>query len=544
MRKGILLFCLLAILANQSFGQSGVSFSSSNLPIIVINTNGQYIRDEPKIIASMGIVSNGNGVRNNLTDAFQYSGKIGIEIRGSSSQMFPKKQYGIEIVDDAGVETDTVLLGMPSESDWILFAPYNDKSLMRDALAYRLGRAMGRYAPRTRFCELVLNGSYQGIYVLMEKIKRDKNRVDINKLNPDENEGNNLTGGYILKIDKSSGNSGEGWQSLIQPTPRTGNQQISFQFETPNYNVVTSQQRQYIKTYVTQFENALTSVTFQDPAEGYQKFIDVDSFVDFYLMQELTKNVDGYRLSTFLYKERDSDGGKLFMGPLWDFNLGFGNADYCTKGNPEGFVLDFNNTCPQDFWLIPFWWKRLLEDATFRGKVADRWASLRESVFSQPYIHNYIDSVAGVLNVEARQRNFNAWPVLGTYVWPNFYVGQTYGDEVLWLKNWVTQRLLWLDSSLPKSITGVEERAENELIVAYPNPFANEVNFQINSSEPGVPLLTVVDVLGRTIHSDQMSPQEGGSFSYRWTPSIPSQLLFYSIEVNGKPFARGRVFKK
>jgi hypothetical protein len=433
---------------------------------------------------------------------------------------------------------------MPSESDWILFAPYNDKSLVRDPLAYHLGRAMGRYAPRTRYCELILNGSYQGIYVLMEKIKRDKNRVDINKLNPDENDGNNLTGGYILKIDKSSGNSGAGWESPIQPTPRTGNQKISFQFETPKYNEITSQQRQYITTFITQFENALLSVNFQDPAEGYQRYIDVDSFVDFYLMQELSKNVDGYRLSTFLYKQRDSDGGKLFMGPLWDFNLGFGNADYCTKGTPQGFVLDFNNTCPQDFWLIPFWWKRLLEDGTFRGKVANRWTSLRETVFSESFIHSYIDSVASVLNVEARQRNFNAWPVLGTYVWPNFYVGQTYGDEVLWLKNWVTQRLLWLDSALPKSITAVEDQANKEASIAFPNPFDKEINFQFNSFETGTPHLTVMDLLGRILYSEPMTRGTDGNYSARWAPLLPSQMLVYKIQQNGKTFAYGRILKR
>ena len=286
------------------------------------------------------------------------------------SQMFPKKQYGIELRDAAGVDIDASLLNMPAEEDWVLFAPYNDKSLMRDVLAYKLGRDMDRYAPRTRFCELVLNGKYQGIYVLMEKIKRNVNRVAINNLNPGEIAGNDLTGGYIIKIDKFTGGSGDGWFSAFLPPNNGKGQPIYFQYEFPEAGEIAAEQRNYIQKFVGQFESALAGDFFEDPAQGYARYIDVNSFIDFLIMQEVTKNVDGYRLSTFLHKQRDSDGGKLVMGPLWDFNLGFGNADYCTEGEPTGFVLDFNKTCPMDDWLIPFWWKRLLQDNTFQEKLS------------------------------------------------------------------------------------------------------------------------------------------------------------------------------
>jgi hypothetical protein len=141
-----------------------------------------------------------------------------------------------------------------------------------------------------------------------------------------------------------------------------------------------AEQKSYIQKYVGQFESALAGNNFSDPLLGYAKYIDVNSFVDFFIMQEVTKNVDGYRLSTFFHKQRESDGGKLVMGPIWDFNLGFGNANYCTSGNPEGFVLAFNNMCPDDYWLIPFWWKRLLQDPAFSAKVAARWAELRSGL--------------------------------------------------------------------------------------------------------------------------------------------------------------------
>ncbi|HTE30381.1 MAG TPA: CotH kinase family protein, partial [Chryseolinea sp.] len=442
MRSKILIVVLLVIVA-RAHGQVDaiVPFNASNLPIVVINTAGVEIMDSPKIVADMGIIDNG-ATRNNLSDPFNnFSGKIGIEIRGSSSQMFPKKQFGIELRDDAGVEgTAASLLGMPEEEDWVLFAPYNDKSLMRDALAYSLGRKLGTYAPRTRFCELVLNNVYQGVYVLIEKVKRDKNRVDINKLNPDEISGDNLTGGYIIKIDKTTGGTGEGWTSDYRP-PHGSTQTIQFQYEYPDAEDLVAEQKTYIQKYVKNFEDVLKGPSYDDPTDGYAKWIDINSFVDFFIMQELTMNVDGYRLSTFLHKKRDSDGGKIFMGPIWDFNLGFGNANYCTSENTTGWAVDFNKICNADFWLIPFWWERLFQDPAFGTKVAERWSSLRSTSFQKANIDAYIDSVYSVLNTEAAQRNFTAWKVLGQYVWPNAYVGNTYQEEVTFLKGWVNDRL-------------------------------------------------------------------------------------------------------
>ncbi len=205
------------------------TFTASNLPIIVINTNGQAIVDESKITADMGIINNAPGVRNKLTDPFSdYVGKIGIEFRGSTSQSFPKTPYGIETRDAIGTGIDAALLGLPPKDDWILFAPYNDKSLMRDALAYHLGRSIGRYASRAKYFELVINGQYEGIYILLEKIKRAKSRVDIAKLDPIEISGDDVTGGYIMKIDKATGSGGDGWSSSIPPANRNGNQTIFF----------------------------------------------------------------------------------------------------------------------------------------------------------------------------------------------------------------------------------------------------------------------------------------------------------------------------
>ncbi len=302
---------------------------STTLPLMVIDTQGQGIPDEPKIVAHMGLIDNGPGVINNASDAYNdYDGLIGIERRGSSSQSFPKLSYAVETRDDEGKDQDVSLLGMPEEEDWVLHGPYSDKSLIRNVLIFHMAAQTGRYASRTRFVELILNGDYRGVYVLMEKIKRDADRVDIAKLNPDEISGDDLTGGYIIKVDKIEGTEVDGWFSPYPPVPGL-DQRVRYQYHYPKPSDIVPEQQAYIQGVVAAFEDMMDSDQFADPVNGYARYIDVGSAVDFFLLNEVSRNVDGYRLSTFLYKDKDSVGdGKLVFGPIWDFNLGFGNADY------------------------------------------------------------------------------------------------------------------------------------------------------------------------------------------------------------------------
>jgi hypothetical protein len=537
-RSAISFFLLVLVFT----ARAQVTFESSNLPIVVINTNGQEILDDPKITADMGIINNADA-RNLMTDAFtDYSGKIGIEIRGSSSQSFPKKQYGIELRDAEGNGIDASLLGLPAEEDWVLFAPYNDKALMRDMLAYRLARSLGHYAPRTRYCELVLNGEYMGVYVLIEKIKRDKNRVNINKLDPDEISGNNLTGGYIIKIDKTTG-GGDGWNSTFAPPNRGGSQQVTFLYEEPEWDEIVPEQKQYIQQYLQDFETTLAGANFKDPVNGYAKYIDVNSFIDYFIINEVSKNVDGYRLSTFFHKKRDSDGGKIHMGPVWDYNLGFGNADYCTNGDPEGFVLDFNNICPDDFWLIPFWWKRLQQDRAYRQLLIDRWTALRTNELSTETIHAIIDSAATLLNAESQQRNFERWPVLGTYVWPNYFVGDSFDEEVDWLKDWTEDRMTWLDVNITGLITSEEAEASGfSSLSVFPNPAPQVIQFEYELVNPGLLEVSMTDSRGV---KQQLSPVHrgyAGKFVYRQDlPATAPGVYLLRVSVNGAPAIQRRV---
>jgi hypothetical protein len=261
-------------------------------------------------------------------------------------------------------------------------------------------------------------------------------------------------------------------------------------------------------------------------------------------MQEVTKNVDGYRLSTFFYKQRESDGGKLVMGPIWDLNLGFGNANYCTNGNPEGFVLNFNNICPDDYWLIPFWWKRLLQHSSFRTKVATRWAELRAGVFTENAIHTYIDSVASVLNLESQARNFKAWNVLGKHIWPNYYVGPTFQSEVNWLKGWVAQRLVWLDQNMPALVTAAEENGESlEDTHAYPNPFSSDVTINYSIQKSGEVDISIWDSTGRNVNSVKIHHDTSGRYSYTWQRDI-SGIYYYSVKQGTNSIGDGKLFKK
>tara|TARA_R110002167_G_scaffold94258_30_gene251834 strand:+ start:1073 stop:2473 length:1401 start_codon:yes stop_codon:yes gene_type:complete len=417
--------------------------SSGDLPLFEITTKGTIV-NEPKVDGILVLKHKGE---------ILFEGFIGIEIRGKSSQFFAKKSYGFETRDSENHDLKVSLLGFPKEADWILYGPYTDKSLIRNLLVFDLARDMGRYASRCELVELSINDTYKGIYVFMEKLKRDDGRIDINRLEPQEIAGEDLTGGYILKIDKVSSadprryyGPENSFESLVAPLGASSGQTINFLYEYPDAEDIVPAQREYISNYVAQFEAALDSDAFTDPRSGYANYIDTDSFIDFFILNELANNVDGYRLSTYIYKDRN---GKLKAGPLWDFNLGFGNADYCSGGATNVWAFRFNERCADDFYLVPFWWDRLLQDPEFTRKLQLRWYTLRAGTLSNDVIQSKIDAyVAKLEKQQAVERNFDTWKILGIYVSPNSFVGNTYGEEVTYLKSWTNDRLSWLDGAI------------------------------------------------------------------------------------------------
>jgi subtilisin-like proprotein convertase family protein len=413
------------------------NFESSNLPLIYIDTENQGIPDEPGVLAFMQIIDNGEGNLNATTDPYTYEGWIDIETRGQSTQGFPKKSYGLEMRDENNNELDTAMLGFPAEEDWILYAPYSEKSLLQNWLAMTLGQGMSGYHSRVRYCEVILDGMYQGVYLLMEKIKKGNDRVDIATLNTDENTGDDLTGGYIWRLDWGGDT---GWSSEF-PTPADANTFPYFQFVYPNPDSVSEPQQEYLKAYVDSFEYALASPDFMLDGKRYDEFIDMNSFIETFIINEFTKNVDGYRLSSYFYKDKNSNNPLIISGPQWDFNLSFGNADYCDGADTD----DWNyNNCGT---MAEFWWPRFLEDEVYAQAVYCRWTELRQTLFTEENLHGMIDSMALHLSI-AQDRNFVRWPILGVYVWPNGQVPSTYAEAIEQLKEWISERLIWLDENI------------------------------------------------------------------------------------------------
>ncbi|MBK8699923.1 MAG: CotH kinase family protein [Saprospiraceae bacterium] len=497
----------------------------TSLPIVRIETQMASIPDQYKISGTMQIIDGGvGGYHTDLDAPNVYNGKIGIEIRGSSSQMFPKKAYSVETRDAEGNDLNFPLFGWPEESDWVLFPSYHEKSLMHNVLAMELYRKMGLYASRTKYVEVILNGAYQGVYVFMEKIKRAKGRVDIAKLEMTENTGDDLTGGYIIKIDKQTGSNAGGWVSEFQSNtipPRS----IYFQYEYPDE--ITPAQQIYIRSYLNQFETALKGPDFEDEVSGYKKYIDVQSFVNFFILNEVSRNIDGYRLSTYLYKDKESKGSKLTIGPPWDFDITFGNADYCGGSRYDLFAYKFNEICPQDQYQLPFWWDRLLQDTSFVSTLRETYFWERKSgVLSEQAIYQTIDSLKNLL-AEPQSRNFAKWPILGQHILPNPYpIPTSWIGEVQELKTWISNRLYWLDNNLPKVKEKEAVRPVAE-ISAFPNPAVGQFTLDIKTPYP--------NKLYYKIYDSQGSLRVQSSL---WLPSTIQQLESGDL-MPGREFSRG-----
>jgi subtilisin-like proprotein convertase family protein len=476
---------------------------SSNLPLVLINTNGQTIVNEPKINAGMKIIDNGPGNYNHITDvANVYDGNIGIEIRGSYSASLPQKPFGFETRDALGNNLDVSLLGMPSENDWILFALYNDKVFMRNALAHKLFELSGHYATRSRFCEVMINNSYNGMYLLMEKIKRDNDRVDIAKLDADDNAGDSLTGGYIIKIDYHDANNS--WLSSFSPVDHT-NLDVHFVYEYPDQNTITTQQKLYIQSFMASFETALYSSHFTESATGYRAWMDVPSFIDYFIVNEVSRNNDGFKKSWYMSKDKDSNDQRLNFGPVWDFDWAWKNVNECsifaaTDGSGWSYKI---NDCDPDV-NSPGWAVRLMQDSTFTHQLNCRYFKLRQTILDTAYLFSYIDSVH-MLVEQAQARHYRKWPILGINVGTPEIGSQptTYDGEILKFKSWISDRLAWLDANMPGSCPdlSVPVSEENSFVRVFPNP-----TIDIVFVESGTVLrqIELFDITGRRVLFSEM----------------------------------------
>lgn len=496
----ILSFLVLASICNLQ----AQTFTSSNLPIIVIDTDGQSIPDDPKVSAHMGIIYNGAGNRNSLANPFNnYNGLIGIELRGNVTQSFPKLSYNFETWDQAKADLKVSLLGMPEESDWVLAAAYLDKTFLRDPLAYIMSRSLNRWASRTIHCELVLNGVYQGIYILEEKIKRDKNRVDIAKLTELDNTIPQVTGGFIYEVAQSGAEFGQ-----------------RRRFVEPNWDDVTSQQTTYIREFDDDFRTVMSGSDFDDPLTGYPAWIDIDAFIDEILIQEACKNSDAYGWSSYFHKDRS---GKLKAGPVWDFDQALSNSTFNDGPNFQ----EWNIT--KSLSEVPFFWKKLFEEPVFRNQLSIRWTELRSDVFKTSRLNGFIDSVATTLD-EAQARNFVRWKTLGVELFrstPGFEDRITYQQEVNYLKTFLTNRLTWMDENLSSVLSADQGEKIVTDLLNYPNPSTGATTISYNLNKAGLVKLKLYDMFGKSVETLAHGWQTPGKYEYE----INTQLLMNGVYI-------------
>ena len=515
----ILSFLVLASI----FNLQAQTFTSSNLPIIVIDTDGQSIPDDPKVNAHMGIIYNGAGNRNALANPFNnYNGLIAIELRGNVTQSFPKLSYSVETRDQTEADLKVSLLGMPEESDWVLAAAYLDKTFVRDPLAFFMSRSLNRWASRTVHCELVLNGVYQGIYIMEEKIKRDKNRVDIAKLTNADNTIPQVTGGFIYEVAQSGVDFGQ-----------------RRRFVEPNWDDVTSQQTAYVKKFDDDFRQVMSGPDFDDPLKGYPAWIDIDAFIDEILMQEACKNSDAYGWSSYFHKDRSA---KLKAGPLWDFDQALSNSTFNDGPNSQ----EWNIT--KSLSEVPFFWKKLFNEPVFRSQLSIRWMELRSDKFKTSRLVNFIDSVATTLD-EAQTRNFVKWKTLGVELFrstPGYEDRTTYQHEVNYLKTFLTNRLTWMDQNL-SSVLGAEqgEKIVTDLL-NYPNPSTGATTISYNLNKAGFVKLTLYDMFGKRLETLVQDRQNPSSYEYEVnTQLLTNGVYIFRLEVdNGMTASRKMVVVK
>ena len=401
-----------------------------DLPIIFVDTKQKCLDNKvtDKIPATMRVL---DGKTNNVADSAKGTlYDIGIKVRGQSSAMFPKPGYSIEIRDEKGEGKDVSLFGLPPFDDWVLHGPYVDKSMLRNALAYWLFRQAGRYAPRTKHFDLYINGVYRGVYVLVEKIKRGKYRVNISKLKETDIAGDSLTGGYLWAFDKVGTNTGGGGsnnQGGIQAEGFNTSDGLNVILHYPKKANIQKEQEEYLKKYLNDLEALFKNGKNGD---GFDKYVDLGSAVDYVLHQEITNNGDSYWCSFFLYKPKDKGGkngkefkeGKVTLGPPWDFNLAMSNGGMMGMGGGGnswqieskggggggfGFGMGGMGSLKAPNWLIGLW-KR----SDYQSEMKKRWAELRSGVWHTKVMDAYLDSMKTYLK-SAADRNFKRWPNLG-----------------------------------------------------------------------------------------------------------------------------------
>ncbi|MEZ4448749.1 MAG: CotH kinase family protein [Nannocystaceae bacterium] len=409
------------------------------IPVLVIEVGGAMIQKDVEVPGTITIYEDHDGTLMDLGAVKPTMvAPIGFEGRGNFTWTLPKKGYAFELQDGVGGSLDREILGLPAGSDYALYACYTDKTCMRNALVFALGQELGRWSPRTRFVELVLDGEYMGLYMVWERVRRDKTRCDVDKPAATAKDGD-LSGGYIFRHE----GGGKGQETIDGVTydrdwSTTAGRVYTYHY--PQENKLSADQSAYLRGFVQDFEDALA----QDPA-AYSTWIDVLSWVDHAIVEELTNNWDGYVHSVYMTKESVDDGGRFRMGPLWDYDLAFAN------GNVTGY------NCATDNWAVqivrpypddvPTYWLDLFADAEFRAALKCRWQELRAGPITSERFAAQIAAWTA-FTADARARDQARWQTMGKPIFPNCWNEATYEAEIDHLQLWIDDRIAWLDGQL------------------------------------------------------------------------------------------------
>lgn len=431
--------------------------ATSDLPLVVVEGYGGGKPTDRDVYADMALLvyEPVEGVAA-LSNAPTLATRGGYHLRGQSSAMFEQAPYRVELWDNASEDADHPLLGMPAEADWALIGPYSDRSLIRNAFTYDLGRDMGLVAPRYAFAEVYINQAaralapedYQGIYMMVETIKNQSNRLDLRQLEEDDVSPEQISGGYIFKFE---------WAASEEPTLTcSGSEPLGGGFggggfpgpggpggggggtcwtdlEVVDPDPLAPEQAAFLTDYIQVFHDSLHT----QPFASYSQYIDVDSFIDVFIVNELTRNLDAYTRSAYYYKER---GEPITAGPLWDFNLTLGMG-FGTNLEVVGWQFEERDVASD-------WFRLLGTDPEFLERAAVRWRELRGTLLSEAALQARIDALVAPL-ANAAVRDFERWPVAdvaeGIFQIPS---APTWEGQLQVLRDWLGERLAWLDSQL------------------------------------------------------------------------------------------------
>ncbi len=438
---------------------------TSSLPVMILDTLGSDTPTSSQAsLAHLSVYEPVNG-RTALTNRPTLISRVSQRVRGSTSSGMPQPGFAMAFIDELNQERSLPLLGLPADSDWILYAPNAyDPVLIHNPFIHQLSRDIGRYSPRTRFVEMfvvrnagrVREAHYAGLYVLEEKIKIGKHRVNIDRLDASDTKPPQVTGGYVLKVDRlgpgESGLFSSGERGIVYVEPRE--QTISLPQRAA--------QRNYLAQFFDDFENALGSEGWKDPTRGYRAYLDVDAAIDFHVLEVLSGNVDALVLSTFFYKPRN---GKITFGPHWDFDRALGSTDG-RDDDPRNW-----NTGP--FFGGP-WWPRLFTDLDFWQQWVDRWQELRRSHFSGTNLNALIDRLATEIK-EAQPRQYRRWDFQPR--------GGSYQSEIALMKDWLANRVDFIDSQLAEPPAWkISSNANRTLTLSAPTNAT--IYYTLNGTDP------------------------------------------------------------